>query len=105
MSINQPDRGQRGGRSGQGERPGGGDRDRGRGGRRPGRPYDYDYGYGYQEYCPYGGTPYYAQADTDVYTLANQFGISPNTIISYNPGLSLNSTIGAGQTVCLPRNY
>ncbi|HBF39193.1 MAG TPA: hypothetical protein DDW50_17970 [Firmicutes bacterium] len=96
MSTNQPDRSQ----------PGGRDRDRGRG-RGRGYPGGYGYGYGYQQpsYCPYGGSPYYAQADTNVSTLANQLGISLNTILSYNSGLSSTSIIRSGQVICLPENY
>jgi hypothetical protein len=92
MSTNHPDRSQ----------PGGRDRDRGRG---RGYPGGYDYGYQQPSYCPYGGSPYSAQADTNVSTLANQLGISLNTILSYNPGFSSTSIIRSGQVICLPENY
>jgi hypothetical protein len=93
MSINQP----------------GGDRQRSPeqpGRRQPGYPnYGYDYGYQLPGHCPYGGSPYYSRSDTDLYSLANQLGISTNTIIKYNPGLSYTSTIRSGQVICLPENY
>jgi hypothetical protein len=38
----------------------------------------------------------------DVSTLANQLGVSEDTILSFNPGLSPDSTISSGQVVCLP---
>lgn len=76
--------------------------------RRPGyyQPYRYGplYYPGYQQpsYCPYGGTAYTMQEDIDVYTLANQLGVSQEEIVNFNPSLSVNSIIYRGQIICLP---
>jgi hypothetical protein len=51
---------------------------------------------------PPGGTTYTLQADTNVFTLASQLGISEEVIINYNPGLTHTSIIKNGQIIYLP---
>ncbi len=52
--------------------------------------------------CPYGGTAYSWQADSDIATLASQLGIPVATLLSYNPDLRPDSIVPSGQAICVP---
>ena len=66
---------------------------------RPGPAYP---GYQQPSYCPYGGTAYTLQSDTDVTTLASQLGVTVSTLLNYNPSLDISSTVSSGTVICVP---
>jgi LysM repeat protein len=63
---------------------------------RPFRPYPG------QRFCPRGATAYYVQAGDSLYSLAVQFGVSIDYIISANPYINFNLPLQIGQIICIP---
>lgn len=75
------------------------------------RPYYRPYPYPYQPYyppyepaqvCPYGATPYTVLPGDSLYSIADRFGISVDTIIAANPYVNFGAPLQTGQNICLP---